>query len=413
MNGSCHVRFGINSRHSLELPLDSLISQCGIPRGESLDDPVAAVAASLVDPLDFPPLVESIVPGDHVVLAVDQGVPQSAAVVAGIVQTLVDGRVTAENIEIILAPGHPLANEIKCFLPSELANLIRVTVHDPHDQNQLSYLAATNDGDPIYINRSIVDADVAIPVGCVRPTGTYGNPGVHGGVFPVFADAKTHERFSNPERYHEQRWLDRQRNEASEAAWLLGARFTVQIIPGAAAGLLHILSGDVDSVVDRAGSLSKKAWDCPAPSRAELVVATVEGDADQQTWENLGRALHAATNLVEESGAIVVCCDLKSSPGPALMQIIGAVDLEEAEVAISRNRFGDGLPASQLVSTLRHARVYLWSDLDPATVEELWVAPVNGVKEVYNLCSRSRSFIVLENSQYAVPYLAGQTVKSN
>ena len=45
--------------------------------------------------------------------------------------------------------------------------------------------------------------------------------------------------------------------------------------------------------------LYRAAWDWPLRQRASLVVAAIEGDAAQQTWENVGRALQAAGKFVE------------------------------------------------------------------------------------------------------------------
>jgi len=397
----------------LELPSDSLVAICGIPAGANLDDPVAAVEAALVDPLDFPALVEATVPGDHVVLAVERGVPHTSAVVAGIVKTLTGGRVSAENIEIVLAPGYALLDDVTEYLPTDLAAKIAITVHDPKDSSQLAYLAAAKNGEPIYMSRAIVDADFAIPVGCVRLRGSLGNLGIPGGVFPTFADVQTQERLVHSSHLQDATQLERQRQEASESAWLLGARFMVQVIPGAGANLLHVLCGDVDSVVERAKALSSSVWDCQVPRRAELLVATLEGDIEQHSWENLGKTLHAASPLVEDGGAIVVCSDLSARPGLALSRMIGADDLESAQRAITAESSEDRLAAAQLISTLRKFRVYALSQIDHATLEDLWIAPVVNAKEVVNLCIRSKSFTVLQNSQYAVPTLSNHSMEAS
>ena len=48
-------------------------------------------------------------------------------------------------------------------------------IHDPHDRQQLSYLAASAEGRPIYLNRTLYDAELVIPVNCLTLIRQYGS----------------------------------------------------------------------------------------------------------------------------------------------------------------------------------------------------------------------------------------------
>ena len=72
---------------------------------------------------------------------------------------------------------------------------IALVTHDPSDRQGLAYLAATERGDPIFLNRLLTDADVVLPVGCMQAETTPGYFGLQGGIFPTYADAKTQARF--------------------------------------------------------------------------------------------------------------------------------------------------------------------------------------------------------------------------
>ena len=65
-----------------------------------------------------------------------------------------------------------------------------MAVHDPVDRVQLSYLAASTEAKPIYVNRALSDADLVIPIGCLHPEGALGYFGVYSGIFPAFSDAR-------------------------------------------------------------------------------------------------------------------------------------------------------------------------------------------------------------------------------
>ena len=70
---------------------------CGADRGHR--------RARLRQPLQFPPLAQAAVPGDKVALALDRGVPQAPAIVAGAIAVLMSAGVLPEDITLLRADG--------------------------------------------------------------------------------------------------------------------------------------------------------------------------------------------------------------------------------------------------------------------------------------------------------------------
>ena len=170
----------------------------------------------------------------------------------------------------------------------------------------LSYLAADDKGDPIYINRHLVDADVVLPIGCMRLSSTPGYFGVNAAIYPTFSDTATIDRFRATDADPSSDEVACRRRDADEIAWLLGVLLTIQVVPAAAGGVLHIVAGTADSVERRGAMLCKAAWEYEVPHRAPLVVAAIEGPDEQQTWENVGRAIAAASRVVADDGTIAL-----------------------------------------------------------------------------------------------------------
>jgi hypothetical protein len=131
-------------------------------------------------------------------------------------------------------------------------------------------------------------------------------------------------------------------------------------------------------------------------------VASIGGGAPQQTWQNLARAIAAASKLVTDDGAIAICSDLAEEPGPALQRLAGADDLQQALREIIKVRPSDALPATQLLHATQRGPVYLLSQLDDELVEQLGATPVANGEQVARLASQHDSCIVLANAQYAV-----------
>jgi nickel-dependent lactate racemase len=400
------IKYGENGTISLELPADRVLADVSTPRGEPLDDPVAAVAAAVTSPLDFPALHRAVVPDDRVVLAVERGVPRVEAIVAGVAHALFEGSVRPADIEIVFAAdaAQRQLERATALLPASARTEVRVSVHDPHDAGELCYLAASHDGKAIYFNRRVCEADMVVPIGTSRLETSFGYVGEHGVLFPAFSDEATQQRFRAPSSSDWAAHRRRRREEADEAAWLLGIQFIVQITPGSGNSVLHVLAGNAASVAEESRRRCEAAWLHHAPRRASLVVATIEGGPEQQTWENFARALFAAGRAVADGGAVVLCTDLCCPPGPALKKLAN-LEFEEEEGlmhALRRSRSQDASFASLLLEAKRRTRVYLLSGLDEDVVEELGVGCVTTADQVQRLSGQHASCILLGNAQHAM-----------
>ena len=186
------------------------------------------------------------------------------------------------------------------------------------------------------------------------------------------------------------------------------ANFTVQVIPAAGDAVLHVLAGQSDAVRRQCREMYRAAWTWPVAQQVELVIAAIEGGPSQQTWENFGRVLESASRLVEDGGAIAVCCELAAAPGPALQRLIGVPEREAAMRHIRRENPRDTLPALQLARALESHRVYLLSRLDAELVEGLEMIPVESPDDLCRLARRSRSCLAVANAARAMVRVEGE-----
>ncbi|MBI2825015.1 MAG: DUF2088 domain-containing protein [Planctomycetia bacterium] len=397
------VRYGLERSLELDLADDRLIAACGIPAERPLPDVREAALAALRHPLAFPPLVQATVPGDRVVLALECGVPRAGQIVAAVFDCLVERDVDPGDVTLLTPESHAAAGmNPRDLVPPSYRDRAKVLVHDP-DKDKLSYLAVGTDNEPIYLNRALCDADLVIPIGCLRCEPALGYHGVHGGLFPTFSSRKTQKKLLDDSFARVGRGEVRGRKRVCEVGWLLGVQFTVQVVPGPGGEVLNVLAGLPSDVFRDGQSACQQAWTFPVPREAQLVVAAIDGDAEEHTWDNVARALAAALRVVAADGAIALVTALADAPAPALRQCGEASDPRQLLRHIRRGAPADFLPAAALAHALDQARLYMLSGLPDAAVEELGIVPLANGAELARLAGRHASCIVLSNAQYAVP----------
>jgi hypothetical protein len=176
----------------------------------------------------------------------------------------------------------------------------------------------------------------------------------------------------------------------------------VEVIPAANEEVAQVIAGEPHSVTKRAKQLYREQWSFRSPHRASLVIATVTGGTQAQTWKNVGRALATAARLVTDDGAVAICSNLEQPPGESLGRLIGTSDLAATQRRLLRDHAEDSWPAWQLARALQRGPVYFLSQLDAETVEDMGLAPMTDVAELTRLASRHDSVIVLPDSQHAV-----------
>ncbi len=398
------LRYGGDASLHLEWPESARWSECGQPQTPLLADVRGAVARAVAEPLDYPPLAKAITPADRVVIAIEGGVPRASQIVAALVDVLTGSGVDPAGLTILqtAADAAQAESDPRRDLPPSLRDQVVLTIHDPADHDRMAYLAASHRGNPVRLNRAIVDADVVLPIGRIGDRRTPLYHGVHTAVFPSYSDEAAQRRFRRLEFQNAQRPSRKPHaEEGDEVGWLLGLNLTIQVLPGPGDDVLDVVAGQFAAVRRRGAELYDAAWASTVPRRASLVVAAIPGSVRQQTWHSLGLALAAAMPLVEDGGAIAVCCELTGQPGPAVRRLAEDPSREDTMRAIAVECPEDTFAAVQLAAAVDHADVYLLSRLDESLVERLQVAPLSSPRELERLVRRHESCILLGNAPQA------------
>ncbi len=386
-----------------EIPAESVVSQFHGPPEDAVSDPAAAVVASLGDPLDFPPLRQAVVQGDRVAVVLDHDVPQAPDIVGGTIETLISCGVDPQDVVIVQtdAARRHVDPDPRGSLPADIGRRVQREIHDPLDRDRLAYLGLTRANEPLYLNRTLVDADFVLPILRARPgTGPLAGGQSPSGLFPSFSDRTSSvagRLVPSPDLMHGDAAA-----QIDEAGWMLGIRLAVRVVPAVQSGVLSILAGDAPAVF-RAGQIAcENAWSWTVPDRVPLVVACIDGPRGEHTWETVAHVLSIAGAAAQDGGGVLVVSELETPPGMALSRLGTAEDAAQLLPELRKDPSPDGVTALEMARALARGPVYLRSRLDAESVEELNIVPLTSDTQIARLVARYASCIILGNAQHIV-----------
>lgn len=371
------------------------------PGGAPLSNVPDEVRRQLSEPLNAPPLSQALVPGDHVAIALDSDLPESERIVVPLLQQLLTAGVAAIDITIVATPTEDATylNQLIDEIPEELEDVVIVT-HNPEDADSLAYLASTQNGRRIYLNRRITDADTFLVVGRAGFDPVMGHSGTASYLFPAL---------SNSEACEQSRILAmdardsavglRQRQICDEVGWLLGLFYGIAVALDRDNACEEVWVGQFRSVQEAAEAHSQRVWSLSAPpTLPSLVVASVSRSRAPSGWPELASALESAVRLAGPETKILLISDLDQPVGPTGQLLIDSDNPWDVMAQVRTAKEKDSLATATIAAALAANRIHLYSRLQPDLVESLSMVPVSSTREIENLIAHSESCFILEDA---------------
>ena len=233
--------------------------------------------------------------------------------------------------------------------------------------------------------------------------------GIHTTIYPEYSDQQTQARFRKHDCFTGNGHHRELQHEVNHVAWLLGRELLAAGRAGGRrrhlaragrskrcrpAAMPRALSGGLESVRRRSG----RVWSLRR-SKAP------RGSRPGRAW---GACWRTASRLVEEDGAIAVCCDLAAAPGAAFQRLLADLRAKRPCGRSAATIPATPCPPCNLPELWRRSRVYLLSRLDPGLVEDLDLVPIGGADELARLARRSGSCLVLANAVHAMVHVENE-----
>ena len=396
------LRFGSGGEFAAEVDAARVALFRPGPRAKA--DSADAVHRALASPIDLPTLDQALVPDDKVVIALDRGVPAADSIIAEIWSYLERRDIPAENVTILQPAAIFAARRAdpRNKLPDNVRDSITLKTHDPTAENSCSYLATTSGGERIHLATELVDADFVLTVGVTEFDALLGYRGTSSVLFPGLSTVDSIKRTIGQGHQElsprEPRPL---RQIVDEIAWLMGIQFSVQVVPAEAGGFCSVLAGSNDAVFARSRDIVTDEWLISMPERVQTVIVAISADASGHGWQQLGRTLAMARQLVEQGGRIVVLSEISDAPGEGIELLRRVEEPDDALQPLRSATPPDMQPALQIASAAAWARLFLFSKLDDGLVEDLFMYPLAELSEVERIIETSSSCALIGSAQHA------------
>ncbi len=357
---------------------------------EDESDFATRFAEAIAAPRQFPPLAMAVVPGDRVAVAMDLRADAAEVAINELARVFAEAGV--EDFTVVSTSA----------APDRLPAGVTWERHDPDDKSKIAYLATTRDGQRVYLNRAITDADLVIPIGTLGFDRATGYRGPWSAVYPTLSDHETQTRYRSMAAITASTTDEPPAGfaESSEVGWLIGCQLQVGVLPTGSGSSGEVIAGLESLVREQGVAAVDKVWTFEVPERADLVIAGVGSSVRFASIDDLGEALASAANLVRRGGKIVALARVDGPIGKAVRRLAG---VENPKAALNRLRGQEGeadyVAARQIATTIAWADVYLYSDLDADAVEDLAIIPLGRPEEARKLAKSAASLIVVNQAE--------------
>ncbi|MEO8704791.1 MAG: lactate racemase domain-containing protein [Kofleriaceae bacterium] len=301
-------------------PLDlgnRLVTSVLAPASPPASDPAALVEAALDHPIGRPRLEARMSPNARVTVIVSDATRNEPRAV--FLEAL-RRRLPGVRWTLAIATGtHGPSGVTGLGIPSELLAAATVVDHDGHSEADLVSLGVTSRGTPMRVHRCVVDADLVIATGCIRPHYFAGFGAGVKAIFPGLGGAREvriNHRLKTSPLSRAGRVDDNPcRLDLEEAVGLLST--PTFLLDGVCAmdGRVHAAVAGDPIAAFRRGVEVARPWFTVRASRAPVVIASDVLPVTATLYQS-AKIAAACASLVEPDGALIVVAECAEGTGP-------------------------------------------------------------------------------------------------
>lgn len=384
MTNECEFPYGERSLHAR--PPDGhkwTILKSHYARG--LQNPEEAITNSLRTPIGTLPLRQCLRPENKVVIIVtdntracpdDKILPPLLAEVETVVP--------AANIILIVALGLHVAlnrGELIEKLGSAIVNRYAVV---NHDSTQTVNIGTTSRGNPVEINRRVVEADFRISTGFIEPHFFAGFSGGCKSITPGVASVRTiqaNHSFTMVGHPNSRAGIllgNPVYQDIIEQARIAKHNFIVNVLLNEKREITHVVAGDPVAAHARGCDIESGIAGVKVDRQYDICVTTNSGAPLDLDFYQTCKGIENASRITREGGIIIIAAACNTGVGPEAFRCLHAA--ESSPHAVLRKIKDEGPLGVQwqnqiLARVQIKNKIYLVSELEDSQAREMLVVP--------------------------------------
>jgi len=381
----------------VELPDANVVGVLSLRGAPALEDPDAAIAEALTNPIGKPPL-RDVARGRRdaciVVCDVTRPVP-NPILLPHILRELEAAGITRDRVTLLIATGthRPnLGDELTKMIGEEVASTVKAVNHVCTDLDSVRYLGTTENGVPVKLNATYLDADVKITVGMIEPHFMAGYAGGRKMVMPGIAALETVQAWHSPKFLeHPNATMGiTEGNPVHEEARLIAnlARpdFIVDVALDVKKRICAVFAGDMEAAWEAGVSFVSKTVFDYVPEPVDVVVTTCGGFPLDLTFYQTVKGMVGALPICKPGGTIIVASEMAEGVGNShfLEALLKVDDIRAFPETIQRPDWtfvGDQWQIEELAKAVRHHQVtVVQSGVPDDLLSRLFVTPMSTVE---------------------------------
>lgn len=381
------------------------------------------IERALSHPVGTLPLETLVRPGERICLLVNDitRLYQRPSLFLGpILRRLEATGANDRDLFIVIAGGmHGKAKDGQAvqIVGQRVYDRFEVFSHDCHDSAGLTVIGKSSTGRPIYLNKSVAEADRVIATGGIVPHGLAGFAGGGKSILPGIAGYETiqeNHRLAFDQDFNLKSQVIQGEvegnplvHEIREAAKLLGVDFMLNVIPGTDGRYVGAVAGDIVDAHRAGCQIAKAYFEVPWKSRAPLVIASAGGyPRDAEMYQSI-KALSNAASAAEDGGTIILLSRCENGIGhEGWLEWFDLEDRQSIARRLAETFSFPGFVAFKTVTLTSKYRVVLVSSLPAEIVRKLRMEPASSLEEALALVERD----VLSAHEVLLMPVAGATM---
>ena len=411
----------------IEIPDKNVAKVLEISESMPLPDEIRAVREAIAQPIASQPLAEigkGRASACIVISDITRPVPNKV-ILPPMLEVLEQTGIPREKITILIATGIHRPNdaeELETMVGRDIMKTYRMVNHFSQKPETHAYLGKTQNGTPVHIDKTYLEADLKITTGLIEPHLMAGYSGGRKAICPGIASVETMKVMHGPELMEHPKSAvgilegNPFHIEATEIALMAGADFNLNVAIDKQRRITGVFAGDLVESHRVGAAFVEKHAKVTLPVAADAVVVSSAGYPLDTTFYQAIKGLLTAVEIVKQGGSIllVAACSEGIGSKPFTDLIFKTDDLTAFVQGLYNpaNFVIDQWQLEELAKVARKADIYFYTDGIPYHQRvKLFVYPLEsaqeGIEELLTRYGEDAQIAVIPEGPYVLAKLAG------